>query len=99
MALQYFRKAFAVGFLIMTLHPLALMLNTMNSASADITASPGPAVVLQEQSFQASLGLVENYNSYRRRAYTAGGLRLDVHKQIPSFALAWFYGIKITQCL
>lgn len=51
MALQYFRKAFAVGFLIMTLHPLALTLNTMNSASADITASPGPAVVLQEQSF------------------------------------------------
>lgn len=57
MAHRYFWKAFAVGFLVITLHPLALALNTMNSASVDITASPATAVVLQEQSFWGSLEL------------------------------------------
>lgn len=46
-----------MGFLVITLHPLALTLNTINSASADSTASPATAVVLQVQSFQGSLGL------------------------------------------
>lgn len=47
----YFWKAFAVGFLVVTLHPLALTLNAVNSASPDITVSPSTAGILQKQSF------------------------------------------------
>lgn len=60
-----------MGFLVITLHSLALTLNMINSARTDNTAAPATAVVLQEQSFQHSLGLAGKFNSFRRRVDTA----------------------------
>lgn len=50
-----------MGFLVITLHPQAFTLNMINSARTDITAAPGTAMVLQEQSFQHSLGLAGKF--------------------------------------
>lgn len=61
MAHPYLWKVFAVGFLEITLHPLALTLNMINSARTVITAAPATAVVLQEESFQHSLGLAGKF--------------------------------------
>lgn len=50
-------EGFAVGFLVITLHPQALTLKMINSARTDITAAPATAMVLQEQGFQHSPAL------------------------------------------